>query len=128
MLEVKYGEMRSGDTCSNEVRGPFMVSLWKTTRKNWGEFSKHLTFKVGEGGNIQFWHNIWWDNLALKHLFSNLFGLLEIRGPLFQSRSLFRIEALIGMLLSKATFRIGKCNLLLISLAICTTLFSQMDK
>jgi hypothetical protein len=44
-------------------------------RKNWGAFSNYISYKVGDGLRIRFWHDIWCDDSALKCSFPELFSL-----------------------------------------------------
>jgi hypothetical protein len=52
--------------CSEEARGTYGVSLWRYIRKNWGAFSNFVSYKVGDGLRICFWHDIWCSDNALK--------------------------------------------------------------
>ncbi|KAF5453608.1 hypothetical protein F2P56_028501 [Juglans regia] len=41
----KYGHMW-GSWCSNEVKGDSGMGLWKSVRMGWGEFVKHVKYKI----------------------------------------------------------------------------------
>jgi hypothetical protein len=58
VVDRKYGSMWRG-WCSNPIRQPYGVSLWKFIRAGWDPFSRLLTFKVGAGSHIKFWHDAW---------------------------------------------------------------------
>ncbi|KAG2705579.1 hypothetical protein I3760_05G061600 [Carya illinoinensis] len=51
------------------------MGLWKSIRMGWGEFVKHVKFKVRDGSRIYFWHNIWCGESALKNVFPSLFQI-----------------------------------------------------
>jgi hypothetical protein len=44
-------------------------------RKNWGAFSNYISYKVGDGFRIHFWHDIWCGYSALKYSFPERFSL-----------------------------------------------------
>ncbi len=35
------------------------VSLWKTISKDWNSFRKFISFDVGHGSRVSFWHDVW---------------------------------------------------------------------
>ena len=74
VVDAKYGSMWGG-WCSKEVRGTYGVSLWKNIRKEWGSFSMHLYWKVGNGIRIRFWHDRWCGEVPLKLSFPDLFSI-----------------------------------------------------
>jgi hypothetical protein len=74
VVDAKYGSMWGG-WCSKEVRGTYGVSLWKNIRKEWGSFSMHLCWKVGNGIRIRFWHDRWCGEAPLKMSFPDLFSI-----------------------------------------------------
>lgn len=59
---------------SQPSRGTHGCSLWKGICAGWESFSSHVTFEVGVGTQIHFWHDRWCGNLSLKDVFSDLFS------------------------------------------------------
>jgi hypothetical protein len=51
------------------------VGLWKNIIKGWGNFSSFTRFEVRDGTKINFWHDKWCEEVALKVAFPILFGL-----------------------------------------------------
>jgi hypothetical protein len=51
------------------------VSLWKTIRKEWGNFVKYVNFEVGDGTKIKFWQDIWCGSCSLKEGYPDLFHI-----------------------------------------------------
>jgi len=50
-------------------------SLWRNIRNGWGSFSTFLSYKVGDGSHISFWHDIWCGIKLLKHSFTELYSI-----------------------------------------------------
>jgi hypothetical protein len=61
--------------CLEEARGTYGVSLWRYVRKNWRAFSNFVSYKVGDGLRIRFWHNIWCGDSARKSSFPKFYSL-----------------------------------------------------
>ena len=74
VVEIKYGSMWGG-WCTKEGHGLHGVSVWKSIRKEWGCFVPFISYRVGAGDNVQFWHDIWCSDLALKVLYPELFSI-----------------------------------------------------
>ncbi|XP_035539054.1 uncharacterized protein LOC109012013 [Juglans regia] len=74
----KYGHMW-GSWCSNEVKGDSGMGLWKSVRMGWGEFVKHVKYKVGDGSRILFWHDYWCGELTPKNDFPSLFQIARLQ-------------------------------------------------
>ena len=47
--------------------------LWRNIDKGWESFSEHLSFVVGEGTRIRFWHDRWIGDNTLKDLYLELY-------------------------------------------------------
>uniref|UniRef100_A0A7N2LQE6 Uncharacterized protein n=1 Tax=Quercus lobata TaxID=97700 RepID=A0A7N2LQE6_QUELO len=47
--------------------------LWRSINEGWESFSKHLSFVVGEGTRIRFWHYRWIGDNTLKDLYPDLY-------------------------------------------------------
>ena len=55
------------------------MSLWKSIRQEWPSFLKHLTFEVGDGAKVKFWHDRWCGVLCLKDAYPKLFTISRTR-------------------------------------------------
>ena len=66
VIDSKYGG-QGRDWCSDRVRATHGVSLWKHIRAGWDVFSNHISYKLGDGSRIRFWHDTWCGDLPLKH-------------------------------------------------------------
>ena len=53
VIVLKCGSL-GGDWCSCLVSEPYGVSLWKSLGKGWADFSRFLSYKVGDGSSIKF--------------------------------------------------------------------------
>ncbi len=51
------------------------VSLWRNIRNGWGSFSNFLSYKVGDGSHISFWHNVWCGIEPLRLSFPELYSI-----------------------------------------------------
>lgn len=40
--------------------------------KGWEEFSRHISFRVGDGRRVSFWNHKWCGEYVLKEVFPNL--------------------------------------------------------
>jgi hypothetical protein len=74
VIEAKYGSARSG-WCSNPMNSPNGVSLWKTISKDWSSFKRFISFDVGDGSRVSFWHDVWCGDNTLKATFPTLFAI-----------------------------------------------------
>jgi hypothetical protein len=74
VVEIKYGSMWGG-WCTVEGHGSYGVSVWKSIRKDWGCFVPFISYRVGAGDKVQFWHDVWCSDLPLKVLFPELFSI-----------------------------------------------------
>lgn len=72
VIGVKYGEAW-GDWIFEVLRRPYGCSLWRGIRVGWEEFAAFLSFVVRDGQKIQFWHDLWCGEQALKNLLLDLF-------------------------------------------------------
>ena len=72
VIEVKYGSLWGG-WCLKMGKGPYGVSLWKFIRRGWDAFYHHCFFLLGDGQKVQFWHDCWCGDMALKRAFPELF-------------------------------------------------------
>uniref|UniRef100_A0A2N9GTW6 Reverse transcriptase domain-containing protein n=1 Tax=Fagus sylvatica TaxID=28930 RepID=A0A2N9GTW6_FAGSY len=89
VIDSKYGCQRSA-WCTDRVSTTHGVSLWKHIRAGWKDFSHHISYKVGDGSQISFWHDTWCGALPLRQQFPTLFLLSRdpeakvVDGSLFQ--------------------------------------------
>ena len=74
IVDLKYGSMRGG-WCSNPAQGPYGTSLWKTIRKGWFRFAANVSFQVGNGALLSFWHYHWCGDTPLMVRFPELYRL-----------------------------------------------------
>ena len=73
-MDVKYDSMR-GSWCSKEVWGPYGLGVWKCIRRGWDGFTHHVSYDVGNGFEVLFWHDVWCGDLPLKIMFRELFNM-----------------------------------------------------
>jgi hypothetical protein len=74
VVEVKYGSM-AGGWCTNQVMRSYGVGVWKHIRRGWEYFSKYITFEVGDGSQISFWHDTWCGDQPLKESYPELYRI-----------------------------------------------------
>ena len=74
VIEAKYGCAR-GDWISNPVNSLYGVSLWKTISKDWPSFKQFISFDVGDGSRVSFWHDVWCGDRTLKEMYPALFAI-----------------------------------------------------
>ena len=72
VISTKYGEGQGG-WCTKVCRRTHGCGLWRSINEGWENFSKHLSFVVGEGTRIRFWHDRWIGDNTLKDLYSELY-------------------------------------------------------
>jgi len=59
----------------SKLIGTFGVGVWKFIRKGWDSFSGFTRFVVGDDFKINFWHDLWCGDMALKVAFPTFFGI-----------------------------------------------------
>ena len=75
VISTKYGEGQGG--CSTKVcRRAHGCGHWRSIHEGWESFSKHLSFAVGDGTRIRFWHDRWIGDNSLKFLYPELYECL----------------------------------------------------
>uniref|UniRef100_A0A2N9IAI6 Reverse transcriptase domain-containing protein n=1 Tax=Fagus sylvatica TaxID=28930 RepID=A0A2N9IAI6_FAGSY len=74
VIDSKYGG-QGNFWCSNTIRSPHGVSLWKHIRAGWDVFSQHISYKVGDGSRIRFWYDTWCGDSPLRNQFPILYNL-----------------------------------------------------
>ena len=72
LISTKYGEGQ-GRWCTKVCRRTHGCELWRSVYGGWESFSKHLSFVVGEGTRIRFWHDRWIGDNTLKDLHPELY-------------------------------------------------------
>jgi hypothetical protein len=86
-VDFKFGSS-CGMWCSNEPRGSLGLGLWKNIRRGWGKFSSHTKFEVRDCSNVDFWHNLWCGDKALKEGLPVCYMVLLARRMLLQRLTL----------------------------------------
>ena len=69
---MKYGEGKGGWS-TRVCRRAHGCCLWRSIRDGWESFSRHVSFVVGDGSHILFWHHKWTGDNSLKSLYPQLF-------------------------------------------------------
>ena len=59
--------------------GTYGVSVRKSIRSGWLNFSKFLRFDVGDGTRIKFWEDVWCKDCSLKEAFPKLYSITRTR-------------------------------------------------
>ena len=72
VIAMKYGEGKGG-WCSRVFKRAHGCGLWRSISEGWESFAKHLSFVVGDGSRILFWHDKWIGDVLLKILYPQLF-------------------------------------------------------
>ena len=78
VIEAKCGD-EGGGWCIKPVLGTYSVSVWKSIRSGWLDFSKFLRFDVGDGTRIKFWEDVWCKDCSLKESFPELYSISQAR-------------------------------------------------
>uniref|UniRef100_A0A2N9I585 Reverse transcriptase zinc-binding domain-containing protein n=1 Tax=Fagus sylvatica TaxID=28930 RepID=A0A2N9I585_FAGSY len=80
-IASKYGLLQGG-WCTREVPRPYGVSLWKNVRKEWGSFTRFLSFEVGDGTLANFWTSRCCRPCTLKEAYPELFRIARNKDAL----------------------------------------------
>ena len=51
------------------------MGLWKGIRRGWEKFHSFLSFSVGNGERVKFWHDKWCGDATLKEAFPDFFSI-----------------------------------------------------
>ena len=68
-----------GGWCMKVCRMTHGCGLWRSIHEGWESFSKHLSFVMGEGTCIRFWHDKWIGDNTLKDLYPELYVYLAAK-------------------------------------------------
>ena len=71
---MKFGE-EWGGWSSKLGRCVHECGLWRSIRKGWEVFSKHIRFELGVGDRVKFWTDQWCGDLPLHLSFSVMYGI-----------------------------------------------------
>ena len=72
IIAMKYGEGKGG-WCTRACSRAHGCGLWSSISEGWEPFTKHLSFVLGDGACILFWHDKWTGDVPLKILYPQLF-------------------------------------------------------
>ena len=75
VVEAKYGS-NWGGWCSKDNWDAYGLGVWKGIRKCWARFLTFLTYSVGNGERVKFWHDSWCGDSSLKRDFPELFSIV----------------------------------------------------
>ena len=89
IIVLKYGSL-GGDWCSCSVSGPYGVSLWKSISRGWANFSRFISYKVGDGSSISFWTDNWCGVSPLKLQFPDLYRMARFKNALVRDMLVFQ--------------------------------------
>jgi hypothetical protein len=89
VVETKYGNLWGG-WCTGTMRGSYGVSLWKAIRKEWDRFVPFISFRVGDGESVKFWHDKWRGGIPLKVQYPELFSISRDKDASVVALSSFR--------------------------------------
>ena len=81
VIMVKYGSLDSG-WMSKAPSGLHGVGLWKFIQSRWANFSKFVTFEVGDGSLIRFWVDVWCGEEPLKFAYPELYRIACVKDGL----------------------------------------------
>jgi hypothetical protein len=63
-----------------------------------GNFLKFVSFEVGDGSKIRFWHAVWWGEQPLEISYSNLFSIAHCTDMWVEDHMQFQMEGFNGIL------------------------------
>ncbi|KAL4626758.1 hypothetical protein ACB092_05G120500 [Castanea dentata] len=78
VISSKYGEGQGGWR-SRACRRSHGCGLWRSINEGWENYSKHLSFVVGDGTRIRFWHDRWIGDATLKVLYPELYECSAVK-------------------------------------------------
>uniref|UniRef100_A0A2N9EVU3 Reverse transcriptase domain-containing protein n=1 Tax=Fagus sylvatica TaxID=28930 RepID=A0A2N9EVU3_FAGSY len=81
VIMVKYGSL-DGGWMSKAPSGLYGVGLWKFIQSRWVNFSKFVTFEVGDGSLIRFWDDVWCGEEPLKLAYPELYRIACVKDGL----------------------------------------------
>uniref|UniRef100_A0A7N2M263 Importin N-terminal domain-containing protein n=1 Tax=Quercus lobata TaxID=97700 RepID=A0A7N2M263_QUELO len=71
--------VKGGGVLKYAGRRTHACGLWSSIYGGWESFSKHLSFVVGEGTCIRFWHDRWIGDNTLKDLYPELYVFSAVK-------------------------------------------------
>ena len=78
VISTKYGEGQGG-WCTKVYRRAHGCGLWISINEGWESFSKHLSFAVGDGTRICFWHDRGIGENSLKDRYPELYACSAVK-------------------------------------------------
>ena len=92
------------------MSGTYGVSVWKSIRSGWLDFSKLLWFDVGDGTRIKFWEDVWCRDCSLKEAFPELYSISQTREFLCRRLCVSLMRGFIGTFNFDVHHKIGSQN------------------
>ncbi|GFY81333.1 hypothetical protein Acr_01g0011420 [Actinidia rufa] len=74
VIKGKYGIIKRAWR-TKDITHSHGSSIWKGIMKVWGNFRPHISYQLGNGRNISFWHDDWCGHMPLQDRFPKLFAL-----------------------------------------------------
>lgn len=78
MIKAKDG-VKGLNSIPSKYSGTYGVGLWKFITRGWESFFSHISFELGDGSSIFFWHHNWCNGVLLRDRFPSLYALAEDR-------------------------------------------------
>ena len=73
ILNSSYEIWRSGRLAHEKCSGNSWLGLWKGISMGSKRFLHYIHLKVGDGSQVQFWHDIWCGDQLLRMAFPDLY-------------------------------------------------------
>ena len=74
VIKCKYDTLR-GDWRTKDIVHSHGSSLWKGIMRVWRDLYTHVSYQLGNGSKIRFWHDVWCGQMSFRDKFPELFAL-----------------------------------------------------